>query len=96
MLARIGIKVTLNAQTRLKYFAEISNPDYHTSFYMLGWTPNTYDALNSFYNLAGSRSGTRGIFNEGGYSNPKFGHAAGPDRGRNRPRQAGCRDHRGV
>ncbi len=32
-------KVTLNAQTRLKYFAEISNPDYHTSFYMLGWTP---------------------------------------------------------
>ena len=72
MLARIGIKVTLNAQTRLKYFAEISNPDYHTSFYMLGWTPNTYDALNSFYNLAGSRSGTRGIFNEGGYSNPKF------------------------
>ena len=47
MLARIGVKVTLNAQTRLKYFAEISNPDYHTSFYMLGWTPNTYDALNS-------------------------------------------------
>ena len=26
MLARIGVKVTLNAQTRLKYFAEISNP----------------------------------------------------------------------
>ncbi len=72
MLARIGIKVTLNAQTRLKYFAEISNPDYHTSFYMLGWTPNTYDALNTLYNQAGTRSGTRGIFNDGGYSNPKF------------------------
>ncbi len=72
MLARINIKVTLNAQTRLKYFAEISNPDYHTSFYMLGWTPNTYDALNSLYNLAGTRSGTRGIFNDGGYSNPTF------------------------
>lgn len=72
MLARIGVKVTLNAQTRLKYFAEISNPDYHTSFYMLGWTPNTYDALNTFYNQAGTRSGTRGIFNDGGYSNPKF------------------------
>ena len=72
MLARIGVKVTLNAQTRLKYFAEISNPDYRTSFYMLGWTPNTYDALNSLYNLAGTRSGTRGIFNDGGYSNPKF------------------------
>ena len=72
MLARIGVKVTLNAQTRLKYFAEISNPDYHTSFYMLGWTPNTYDALNTLYNQAGTRSGTRGIFNDGGYSNPKF------------------------
>ncbi len=72
MLARIGVRVTLNAQTRLRYFAEISNPDYHTSFYMLGWTPNTYDALNSLYNLAGTRSGTRGIFNDGGYSNPKF------------------------
>ena len=47
MLARIGIKVNLAAQTRLKYFAEISNPDYHTSFYMLGWTPSTYDAHNS-------------------------------------------------
>ena len=72
MLARIGVRVTLNAQTRLKYFAEISNPDYHTSFYMLGWTPTTYDALNSQYNLAATRSGTRGIFNDGGYSNPKF------------------------
>lgn len=72
MLAKIGIKVALNAQTRLKYFAEISNPEYHTSFYMLGWTPNTYDAHNSLFNLAGTRNGTRGIFNDGGYSNPKF------------------------
>jgi peptide/nickel transport system substrate-binding protein len=72
MLARIGVKVTLNAQTRLRYFAEISNPTYKTSFYMLGWTPNTYDAHNSLFNLAGSRNGTRGVFNMGGYSNPKF------------------------
>ncbi len=72
MLARIGMKVTLNAQTRLKYFAEISNPEYRTSFYMLGWTPTTYDALNSLYNLAGTRNGTRGIFNDGGYSNKEF------------------------
>ena len=72
MLARIGVKVTLNAQTRLKYFAEISNPDYHTSFFMLGWTPNTYDAWNSLYNLLGSRNGTRGVFNDGGWSNKRF------------------------
>ena len=70
MLARAGIRVTLNAQTRLKYFAEISNPDYRTSFYMLGWTPVTYDAHNSFFNLAGSRTGVRGVFNDGGYANP--------------------------
>ncbi len=37
MLARIGVRVTLNAQTRLQYFAQISNPGYLTSFYMLGW-----------------------------------------------------------
>ncbi len=70
MLARIGVKVTLNAQTRLQYFAQISNPGYTTSFYMLGWTPNTYDALNSLFSLAGTRKGTRGVFNDGGYSNP--------------------------
>ena len=72
MLARIGVKVTLAAQTRLKYFAEISNPDYRTSFYMLGWTPSTYDAWNSLYNLLGTRNGTRGVFNDGGWSNAHF------------------------
>ena len=72
MLARIGVKVTLVAQTRLKYFAEISNPDYRTSFYMLGWTPSTYDAHNALFNLLGSRSGTRGVFNDGGWSNKAF------------------------
>ena len=39
---------------------------------MLGCRDNTYDALNSLFTLAGSRIGTRGIFNDGGYSNPKF------------------------
>ena len=72
MLARAKIKITLAAQTRLKYFAEISNPDYHTSFYMLGWTPNTYDAHNSLFNLLGTRNGTRGVFNDGGWSNKEF------------------------
>ena len=72
MLAKIGMHVSLNAQTRLQYFAKISNPDYNTDFYMLGWTPSTYDALNSLYNLAGTRNGTRGVFNDGGYSNSTF------------------------
>ena len=72
MLARIGVKVDLVAQTRLKYFTEINNPTYNTSFYLLGWTPQTYDAHNVFFNLAGTRDGTRGVFNNGGYSNPAF------------------------
>ena len=72
MLARANIRITLAAQTRLKYFAEISNPDYNTSFYMLGWTPNTYDAHNTLFNIAGSRNGVRGVFNDGGWSNAQF------------------------
>ncbi len=72
MLARVGIRVTLNAQTRARYFAEILGPRYNTSFYLLGWTPSTGDALNSLFNLAGTRDGTRGIFNSAGYSNPRF------------------------
>ncbi len=72
MLARIGVRVTLNAQTRARYFAEILGPRYHTSFFMLGWTPTTYDAHNALFNLMASRQGSRGIFNSGGYSNPRF------------------------
>jgi peptide/nickel transport system substrate-binding protein len=72
MLARAGIKITLNAQTRARYFSEINGPRYTTSFYLLGWTPTTYDAHNALYNLAGSRDGARGVFNNGGYSNPAF------------------------
>jgi peptide/nickel transport system substrate-binding protein len=72
MLARIGVRVTLNAQTRARYFAEILAPRYNTSFFMLGWTPTTYDAHNALFNLMGTRDGTRGVFNSGGYSNPRF------------------------
>jgi peptide/nickel transport system substrate-binding protein len=72
MLARIGIRVNLAAQTRARYFAEILGPRYNTSFYMLGWTPNTYDAHNAFFNLMASRQGDRGMFNVGGWSNARF------------------------
>ena len=39
---------------------------------MLGWTPNTYDAHNAFFNLMASREGNRGMFNVGGWSNARF------------------------
>jgi peptide/nickel transport system substrate-binding protein len=72
MLARIGVRVTLNAQTRARFFAEVNAPRYNTSFYLLGWTPQTSDAHNVLYSLAGTRDGTRGVFNNGGYSNPNL------------------------
>jgi peptide/nickel transport system substrate-binding protein len=72
MLARIGVRITLNAQARARYFAEILGPRYSTSFYMLGWTPATYDAHNTFFNLMASRQGDRGMFNVGGWSNARF------------------------
>lgn len=71
MLARIGVRVTLAAQTRARYFAEILGPRYNTSFYLLGWTPATYDAHNMLFNLAATRKGDQGQFNVGAYSNPR-------------------------
>jgi peptide/nickel transport system substrate-binding protein len=52
MLARIGVKVNLLAQTKAKYFAKINAPAYQTSFYMLGWTPGPLDTLHMLSNLA--------------------------------------------
>lgn len=72
MLARVGIRVDLAAQTRARYFAEILGPRYNTSFYMLGWTPSTYDAHNALFNLMASREGSRGQFNVGGYRNARL------------------------
>jgi peptide/nickel transport system substrate-binding protein len=73
MLARIGVKIDLTAQTKGRHFATINPPTYNTSFYMLGWTPATYDAHNVLYSLISSRGpGGRGDVNDGGYSNPRI------------------------
>lgn len=72
MLARIGVKADLLAQTKAKYFGKINAPGYNTSFYMLGWTPTPLDALNMLSELSSTRSGDarEGVYNNGGYSNP--------------------------
>jgi len=72
MLARIGVKANLLAQTRAKFFAKINAPVYNTSFYMLGWTPATYDTLDALVALTGTRNGLVGMYNSGGYSNPQL------------------------
>ena len=39
---------------------------------MLGWTPNTYDAHNVFFNIMATRNPPVGEVNYAGYSNPKI------------------------
>lgn len=77
MLARIGIKVDLNAQTKTRFFTKILAPNYDADFWMLGWTPATYDAHNALYTLLGTRDGKRGEVNVGGYSNPTLDDLVG-------------------
>ena len=70
MLARIGIKVDLAAKPKAQFFVKLLGPKYDTDFYLLGWTPSTYDAHNALYTLLGSRGNGRGEVNYGGYANP--------------------------
>jgi peptide/nickel transport system substrate-binding protein len=71
MLARIGVKADLLAQTKAKYFGKINAPNFTTSMYLLGWTPGPLDALNMLANLAATRNEglTKGTYNDSGYSN---------------------------
>jgi peptide/nickel transport system substrate-binding protein len=75
MLARVGIKINLQAVPRAAFFAKINSPIYNTPFYLLGWTPGTGDAHNVLIDLMHTRkpdgSGGRGQFNNGGYSNAR-------------------------
>ena len=56
MLARIGVKVNLMAQPKAQYFAKVLKPGgYETSFYLLGWTPGSFDSHNVLYDIMGCR-----------------------------------------
>src|SRR5579859_302367 len=72
MLAKVGIKVNLWAQTRAKFFAKVLAPSLQTSFFLLAWTPRTLDAHNALLNLLHTPDPKThaGEFNLGGYSNP--------------------------
>ncbi|MCC2635390.1 MAG: putative type dipeptide/oligopeptide transport system, periplasmic component [Ramlibacter sp.] len=69
-LSRVGVKINLAAETKGTYFPKILRRD--TSFYLLGWTPGTYDAHNALNALMAcpDDKGT-GQFNLGSYCNPK-------------------------
>jgi peptide/nickel transport system substrate-binding protein len=67
-LARIGVKINLAAETKGTYFPKILRRD--TSFYMLGWTPGTYDSHNALNALMACPNETgAGQFNLGSYCN---------------------------
>ncbi len=69
-LARVGVKINLAAETKGTYFPKILRRD--TSFYLLGWTPSTYDAHNAMNALmACPNDKGAGQFNLGSYCNPK-------------------------
>jgi peptide/nickel transport system substrate-binding protein len=77
MLARIGIKVTLLAQPKAQYFAKVLKPGgYKTSFFLLGWTPDTLDSHNVLHDIMGCRDDpkdpNRGEANLGGYCNKQL------------------------
>ena len=56
MLARVGVKVDLNAEPKSKFFASISAAGgYDSSFYLLGWTPTTLESFNVFQYIMGCR-----------------------------------------
>jgi peptide/nickel transport system substrate-binding protein len=71
MLAKIDVKVELTAETKANYFPKILSRN--TSFYLLGWTPGSYDAHNALFALMMSPGPNgRGQFNLGSYSNPRL------------------------
>jgi peptide/nickel transport system substrate-binding protein len=71
MLARIGVKVNLTAETKAIFFPKALRRD--TSFCMLGWTPATLDSHNALFALmATPGEGGQGQFNLGAYSNPRL------------------------
>ena len=70
MLAKVGIRIRLEAESKSSYFPKILSRN--TSFYMLGWTPSTYDAHNALINLMASPGpGGQGLFNLGSYNNAR-------------------------
>ena len=71
-LAKIGVKINLAAETKGTYFPKVLRRD--TSFYMLGWTPTTYDSHNALTALMACPDDKTGAgqFNLGAYCNPKL------------------------
>jgi peptide/nickel transport system substrate-binding protein len=69
MLARIGIKVQLIAQSKTRHFALVEKEPPETEFYLLGWGVPTFDSHFVFAFLYHSRTGKMGTYNGTRYAN---------------------------
>jgi len=72
MLAKVSVKVNLTAEPKATYFPKILKRD--TSFYLLGWTPGSYDSHNPLFALMATPAAEpkgQGQFNLGSYSNKR-------------------------
>lgn len=70
MLARIGVTVKLDVMPRARFFAKIGPPAYDTDMFLLGYTPNSDDALEVLQNFAATRKPPLGELNFAGFSDP--------------------------
>ena len=71
MMARIGIKVGLVAQSKTLHFPLIEKEPPETDFYLLGWGVPTFDSNYVFAFLYHSRTGKEGSYNGARYANPE-------------------------
>ena len=73
MLGRVGIRVTLNAQTKSKHFDKVlRKSNNNTSFHLLGWQPLNLDAMSTLVSLLVLDMPGSGVWNTGRYHNPRF------------------------
>lgn len=73
MLAKVGIRVKLNAMPRAQYFPKLEKLD--TSFYMLGWGGSITDAqtlLDPIMHSPPTATHKKGSWNFGRFNNPKL------------------------
>jgi peptide/nickel transport system substrate-binding protein len=72
MLARIGIKVKVEAATASQFFSKRNKQEY--PFYLSGWSASTGDTSSPLVTLVATfdKANGRGTTNAGRYSNPKM------------------------
>lgn len=80
MMAKVGIKMTVLAQPKAKYFAKVlAQNNYDTSMYLLGWTPGSMDVHNVMAGLLScqNKETNTGLFNLGNFCNARFDELTG-------------------